>query len=367
MKFRYLLPLALALASGGAIAQVAPGSLLEPESYLQDTPNKRRAEAMTPRDTQAGEPLSNMATGVVIDRYIGEASRAPSRRWHNTMFVQNILHQGDPDPAKQGNPGAVLTVNKSLDLVTLPGRNITPLEPWADQVIAYVTGGQGRLDDGNQYWDLKEGVAFIIPPGQAHRLTNAGESTLRMLVYTQVMPQQGITPRQGILVRDTNLMAMSEENVHWSNMSKFVFQGSDGMAGRILLVYMGPQTIAGPHGHVPGTEEIWTKVSNGPSIMQIGSEIRQWRPNMAMKAPPNGHTVHAAINTSNSIQYWFYFAQFPPPPAQAAGRGGNAGRGGAGGRGALGAQPPSFPQQALTRATVAGRPLSSLPADAYKW
>ena len=63
-------------------------------------------------------------------------------------------------------------------------------------MIAYVTGGQGRLDDGNQYWDLKEGVAFIIPPGQAHRFTSVGDSTLKLLVYTQVMPQQGITPRQ---------------------------------------------------------------------------------------------------------------------------------------------------------------------------
>jgi mannose-6-phosphate isomerase-like protein (cupin superfamily) len=276
--------------------------------------------------------------------------------------VQNILHQGNPDPARPGNPGAVLTINKSLDLVTLPGRNITPLEPWGDQVIAYVTGGQGRLDDGNQYWELKEGVAFIIPPGQQHRFTNVGGETLKMLVFTQALPQ-GMAPRQGILVRDTNLMAMSEENVHWSNMSKYVFQGPDGMAGRILLVYMGPQTIAGPHGHVPGTEEIWTKVSNGPSIMQIGSEIRQWRPYMGMMAPPNGHTVHAAINTSNSMQYWFYFAQFPPPAAAPAGRGGNAGRGGAG----RGNQPPSFIQQALARATVAGRPLASLPADAYKW
>src|SRR6188508_1764384 len=148
MKFRYLLPAVLLLCCGGAIAQVAtPGSSLEPESYLQDTPNKRRAEAMTPRETQAGEPLSNMATGVVIDRYIGDAARAPSRRWHNTMFVQNLLHQGDPDPARQGNPGAVLTVNKSLDLVTLPGRNVTPLEPWGDQVIAYVTGSVTRSSD----------------------------------------------------------------------------------------------------------------------------------------------------------------------------------------------------------------------------
>ena len=63
MKFRYLLPVALLLASGAVFAQ-APGVTLEPESYLQDTPNKRRAEAMTPRGTQATEPLSNMASGL---------------------------------------------------------------------------------------------------------------------------------------------------------------------------------------------------------------------------------------------------------------------------------------------------------------
>ena len=46
--------------------------------------------------------------------------------------------------------------------------------------------------------------------------------------------------------------------------------------GRILLVYMGPMTIAGPHSHVPNTEEMWVKVTNGPALMQMGSEIRPW-------------------------------------------------------------------------------------------
>ena len=93
--------------------------------------------------------------------------------------------------------------------------------------------------------------------------------------------------------------------------------------------------------------------------MQMGSEIRPWRQNMGMLAPPNGRTVHAAINTSNQIQHWLYFGAFPrnPNPApQNAGRGAQPSN-----------QPPSFTQLALQRATIAGRPLSSLPSDAYKW
>jgi len=359
MKIRHLLPLSL-LACGMALAQgPAPSSLLEPESQLQDTP-KRRDEAIVPQTPQVTEPLSNMVTGVSIDRYIGDAAESPSRRWLNTMFVQNILRSGDPDTTRPGNPGAVLKMNRSMDLATLPARNVTPLTAATDQFILYVQSGQGRLDDGKLYWDLRPGIAVLVPVGAAHRFTNTGETPLKMLVLTQGTAEPPTAPRKDMLVRDTNLMGMSEENAHWSNMSKVVFGAGDGMAGggRILLVFMGPMTIAGPHAHVVGTEEMWVKVTNGPALMQIGSEIRPWRQNMGMLAPPNGRTVHAAINTSNRIQHWLYFGAFPrnPNPPQ-------AGRGG-GGRGS---QPPSFPQQAAERATVAGKPLSSLPPDAYRW
>jgi mannose-6-phosphate isomerase-like protein (cupin superfamily) len=364
MTFRRLLTLLLPLLlCGAAIAQtpVPPASLLEPESALQETP-KRREEFLTPLASQVTEPASNMATGVSIDRYIGEADKSPSRRWRNVMFVQNILRSGDPDPAKPGNPGAVLKNNRTMDLVTLPARNITPLTAATDQFVLYVESGAGRLDDGTSYWDLRPGIAVLVPPNAMHRFTNTGDAPLKMLVLTQITGPD-FTPRKDMLVRDTNLMAMSEENVHWSNMSKFVFQAADGMAGggRILLVYMGPMTIAGPHSHVPNTEEMWVKVTNGPALMQMGSEIRPWRQNMGILAPPNGRTVHAAINTSNQIQHWFYFGAFPPNP--------NAGRGGANaaGRGAQPSAPPSFAQAAAQRSNVAGRPLSSLPPDAYRW
>lgn len=366
MRIRRLLPVSLIaapllLAGAAALAQPS-ASLLEPESQLQDTP-KRRDDAIAPMAPQVTEPLSNMVTGVSIDRYIGDVAQSPTRRWRNTMFVQNILRSGDPDTTRPGNPGAVLKVNRSMDLATLPARNVTPLVAASDQFILYVQSGQGRLDDGSLYWDLRPGIAVLVPAGAMHRFTATGDAPLKMLVLTQGDAVPPTAPRRDMLVRDTLLMGMSEENAHWSNMSKVVFGAADGMAGggRILLVFMGPMTIAGPHAHVVGTEEMWVKVTNGAALMQIGSEIRPWRQNMGMLAPPNGRTVHAAINTSNQIQHWLYFGAFPPNPNPAPPQ---AGRGGAG-RGAN--PPPSFPQAAAQRATVAGRPLSTLPADAYRW
>lgn len=322
----------------------------EPETQLQDKP-LRQPGAEVPAMTGEREPPSNLQTAVTIDRYIGEAAKSPSRQWHNVMFTQNILRRGDPDPTKPGDSDAVLRYNKSLDLATLPAKNITTLAQFPDQFIIYIESGQGRLDDGKQFWDLHEGIAILMPPNALHRFTNTGTEPLKMLVLTYGM--ENVTPRKDILVRDTNLMAMTEDNVHWSNMSKYVFLGPDGLYenDHVLLVYMGPMTIAGPHAHTPPQEEIWTKVSDGPALMQVGSEIRSWTQNMSVLPPPNGKTVHAAINLSpDKIQYWFYFSRlrFTPLPSS-------------------GTPPNPFIAEAVSRSNVAGKPLSSLPADAYRW
>lgn len=333
----------------------------EPETQLQERPLRRPADEV-PTMNGEREPLGNMQTGVSIDRYIGDATKSPSRQWDNVFFTQNILRAGNPDPTKPGDPGAVLRYVRSVDLATLPGKNISPLIADPEQYIMYVESGQGRLDDGNQYWDLREGIAILMPPNAMHRFTNTGTDPLKLLVLTYGM--DGVTPRKDILVRDTNLMAMTEDNVHWSNMSKYIFLGPDGIfpGDHVLLVFMGPMTIAGPHAHTPPQEEIWIKVTDGPALMQVGSEIRHWTKNMGVLAPPNGKTVHAAMNLSDKIQSWFYFGRLnfgPPRPRnpEAARRIPNGFR----------FTPNPFIAEALARSTVAGKPLSSLPADAYRW
>jgi mannose-6-phosphate isomerase-like protein (cupin superfamily) len=359
MKTQFLLVSLLFGTSAFAQAPAQPTAPVqdllkgEPETQLQDM-RLRDPAAEVPSMTNVREPPSNMQTGVFVDRYIGDATKSPSRQWENVMFTQNLLRQGDPDPTKPGDPGAVLRYNKSLDLATLPAKNITPLSKLPDQFILYVESGRGRLDDGKQYWDLREGIAILMPPQAMHRFTNTGDEPLKMLVLTCGM--DGVTPRKDILVRDTNLMSITVPNVHWSNMSKNIFIAGDGISDqdRVLLVFMGPMTLAGPHAHTPPQEEFWTKVSDGPSLMQVGNEIRDWTPNMAVLSPPNGKTVHAATNLSpDRVQYWFYFGRLNFPD-----QGQN-----------FPVMPNPYPsaREAFVRATVAGKPLSSLPAGAYRW
>jgi hypothetical protein len=125
---------------------------------------------------------------------------------------------------------------------------------------------------------------------------------------------------------------------------------------RIYIVDMAPMTMAGPHAHVPNAEEGWVKITDGDALMELGSEIRRWPINVGFIAPPNGQTVHAAINISDSVQSWFYFARLNPnaqPRAAAAGANAGAGGGGrGGGRGGGAAIADS-----LVRSTIAGKPL----------
>jgi len=292
------------------------------------------------------EPPSNEKVGISIDRFIGNANEAPAHVTHDVMFSRTILSAGDPH--QPGDPGKVLRYNKEMALWTLPEHNVTPLTQMQEQLVLYVEKGEGRIDDGKQYWDLKPGIAILIPPNLAHRFTNTGDKPVQMLMLSRNLEPE-VTPRKDILVRDVNLLALTERNVHWSNMAKYVFLPPDGYypTEHMYIVYMNPMTIAGPHAHTAHQEEIWVKITDAPALMQMGSEIRRWPANAGFLAPPNGQTVHAAINNSNQMQAWFYYSRLAPPPVPGA------------------APAPSRPQnpaivEGVKRATIAGRPLSSL-------
>jgi mannose-6-phosphate isomerase-like protein (cupin superfamily) len=285
------------------------------------------------------EPPANNRAGIAVDLYVGDAARSPARISHDVIFTQSILSAGDP--ARPPAPGAALQFNKEVALATLQPLNVTPLVRMPEQIVLYVQSGEGRLDDGAQAWDLKPGIAVLIPPNQAHRLAASAGGPLKMIMYTR-MNEPGTVARKDILVRDVNIMVMTERNVHWSNMAKYVFLGPDGLAPQdhVYIVYMGPRTIAGPHAHSPGQEEIWVKLTDGPALMQLGSEIRPWPAYAGFVAPPNAQTVHAAINTSDEIQAWFYYSRLQPGPPERPAMPGNA-----------------VIAEALERSNVPGRPL----------
>jgi mannose-6-phosphate isomerase-like protein (cupin superfamily) len=313
---------ALLASSGVALAQPAPFA----------------ADPSAPRD-----PPSNDATGVQVDRYIGYADRAMPHVVYDVMLKRTILSAGSPDGG--AGPHAVMPYHKEVALLELGARNVTPLEHVPEQAVFYVESGEGTIDDGKQVWDVRPGIAVLIPPQHAHRFTSTGDMPLKLLLASQVMaPEDKL--RADILVRDVAKLAFTERNGHWANMVKYVFLGEDGLhdTDHYYIVYMPSWTIAGAHAHVPGVEEVWIKLTDGPSIMQLGSEVRPWPANSGFMVPPNGRTVHAAINNSEDMQAWFYFSRLsaaPPPPRPQPIAGAAA------------------VAEGVALATVAGRPLSA--------
>lgn len=257
-----------------------------------------------PRESEA-----NAVTGIVPERFIGDAALASPRIWGNAMLVRTILGKGDP--AQPGQPGALLIHKSEIVAASLEAGEATSAMQPAEQLIAYVKSGQGMLEDGSQRWPLRPGFAFLVPAGTAHRISAASDGPLKLTILAGP-PQAGATPSPAIIVRDTAKLLYVEQGAHWVNLSKAPFRD---VGERFLLVSMAPMTIAGAHAHVPGTEEAWVKLTAAPALLQVGSEIRWWKQDQGFVVPPNGRTVHAAINHSNERQTWFYFSTFPRPPA----------------------------------------------------
>ena len=289
-------------------------------------------ERLVPRESE-----SNAVTGIVPERFIGYAALSSPRIWGNAMLVRTILSKGDP--AQPGMPGALLIHKTEVVTASLEAGEATSLMRPAEQLIAYVKSGSGQLDDGQQRWPLRPGFAVLIPAGKAHRISAAGDGPLNMTIWAG-LPQAGATPSPLILVRATAKLLYVEQGAHWVNLSKAPFRD---VGERFLLVSMAPMTIAGAHAHVVGTEEAWVKLTPAPALLQVGSEIRPWLQDQGFVVPPNGRTVHAAINHSAERQTWMYFSTFPRQtnlpqrPAQPV--------------------DPAF-AEAVTAATIAGEPLA---------
>lgn len=289
---------------------VTAGALM---ASLLATAAVAQAPAAGPQQAVPRETLSNIQTGIYPQRYVGDASKSITRIARDTIMTRSVLTAGDP--MGPGANGAVLRYRKEVVLGSMMPGEATALEAMPDQQVIYIEEGTGTLDDGVKAWPLKEGLVLLLPGNVKNRFTATGDKPLKMLMMTEPAHTDEKASKV-ILVRDLSKILYIEQGAHWTNLSKAPFND---VGERFLIVYMGPQSIAGPHAHTPETEEGWVKISDGPTWLEMGSEIMPWTKNMGMIAPPNGQSVHAAINTSNSIQAFFYFATTrapgsPPPP-----------------------------------------------------
>jgi mannose-6-phosphate isomerase-like protein (cupin superfamily) len=305
-----------------------------------------RAQAPAAAAPAAAQPqridpsnTTNERSNIQIDQFIGDSANATGHLSHGGLLTRAMLRNGDPNVP--GPAGAVLEHRTQIARATLLPKHSTPLMGINNQFLFYVVSGEGRLDDGKMSWELRNGITMLIPPDVQRRFVNTSTDPLEMVMVE--WPANAIA-RKDILVRDVALLPFCEENAHWNNMSKCVFTQADGMTGRVLLVMLMPMTMAAPHPHVFGTEEIWTKITPGNSLTLLGSELREMPQYSSFLAPPNGNTWHGQINTSKTqVEMWLYVAGA-----------GNAGGRGQGAGAPTTSQVPTQPAAPVAPVTAAG-------------
>ena len=344
------------IASIGAFALTEIASRAQaPAAAPPQTPAAQALAAPPARGEAVNPEVSNERRNVQIDQFIGSPVNATGHLSHGGLLTRSILRSGNPNIP--GPPGAVLEYRTQLATAMLMPKNATALMSINNQFLFYVVSGEGRLDDGKNSWDLREGTAILIPPDVQRRFTNMSNEALEMVMVEWPANAQA---RKDILVRDANRMPYCEENAHWNNMSKCLFTADDGMTGRVLLVMLMPFTMAAPHTHSQGTEEIWTKLTPGNAIMLLGSELRDMPQFSAFLAPPNGVTWHGQVNTSKTqVEKWLYVAGGGGRPARQGGAPAPA-QAPAAGRGRGGPVNPNLLSRdpaAIEQATVKGAPL----------
>ncbi|SEB99332.1 cupin domain-containing protein [Terriglobus roseus] len=314
-------------------------------SYAQTPAATPPASAAPAAAGRAPAVRSNEDEGVSIDRFLRRPEDQPVHLSHGTLLIQQILGPGDPD--HPGAYGQVLQYRKNLATAKLlPGAQ-TPLETYPDSYFFYVKSGEGRLDDGKQMWDLKDGIAIMVPPSVPHRLVNTSDKPLEMIMLQWTA---GPDAKKALIVRNSYALPWCEENAHWNNASHCIFGTADGLVQgeRIYTVMLPPWSVSQPHSHPQGMEEVWTKLSPGTIPVLIGSELREMQQNSSYLVPPTGKTDHSNLNLSKDKTEWFlYIARSPvnpnaPPRPQ--GQGGGF------------AANPNLSRD-TTAATIAGRPL----------
>ncbi|MFC1551635.1 cupin domain-containing protein, partial [Candidatus Latescibacterota bacterium] len=142
---------------------------------------------------------------------------------------------------------------------------------------------------------------------------NAGADNPLTFYLVSEPTYEGFTPRTAITWHDEATSEYDVAGAHWCNANKFLIGRDDGQTTfqYVLDVRQFPYTMAQPHSHNAGFEEIWCTIS-GPGKTLLGKQLRDMPPGMAFKVPPDGKTPHAHINDSGETVRYFEFAIHGP-------------------------------------------------------
>ena len=218
-----------------------------------------------------------------------------------------ILTRGDA--LKPPKPGAVFDyLNRYSRAMLYPGTSTGQVTLTGEQHVYYTVCGEGTITAGRQKVVLSEGIAVLVPAGLRFTLIAHGDEPLALNLISEPVPD-GFKPRKDIGVMNVNTSPVTGTTAHWVHIGRRVFRPEDGLAtlASVSMIEFSPMTIAHPHSHRRGNEEIWTAVK-GTTIAFIDKQIWEQPPGTAYLVPPDSNTPHANINTSDEPAKMLYFA-----------------------------------------------------------
>lgn len=247
---------------------------------------------------QLNPKLYDPAVDPDIDMFMGDRMLSMPKNIHGSMVIRDILVKGESDPLHPVRKSACLTQLSSVSFASLEPRAHTDrVTLKGEQEIYYIQSGEGDLETAGKKFNLRNGVALLVPPGVEYTMSATGTEHLTM--YRIVEPvSASFKPRKDILVKD-EYESQSGNYSHWVYNVRGLFTKADGLAvlAGIAPVTLDPMTFGQPHSHSVGTEEVWIGLDGEISLL-LGKQLRKLPAGAAYEIPPNGMTSHANINAT---------------------------------------------------------------------
>ncbi len=312
MKKFFLSTIAFAVLCAAQMAAAPLSVAQQPAAPATPAAGGTQGGQNRPNDGVPREHPSNQASGVDIDRFVGDPYKAFTRVTNGGLNARTMLRRGDP--YNPGPMGAVLQYRDDLSLATLEAHFETAVYESPMIYFYYVQGGEGTIDSGpgTRSFKLKNGIGILVGPGVKQRFISTGEQQLSMIMLSW-LDNDGMTAPKEILTVDTIAKPFGTGRAHWVHMAKGMFNPQNGINTTMSAIYFPPMSYGGPHAHVEGVEEIWVKVGADEGYAILGSEIRKIVGTGAFLSPPNGKTPHSSMNLSqDSPSIWLYISRRAP-------------------------------------------------------
>jgi len=249
-----------------------------------------------------------------VDMFMGNWRNSMPRLMHGNLVFRDMLTALEgPDDLHPTRRGACLQYSEAISYATLePGAHARPKKGELDgmQQVFNVNSGCGVITSGDKTVELTADMAFILTPGLDYELTATGDDYMTFYVVTEKLPD-GFEANKTLKIADHRGEAPFM-SVHWANIDRGMIGGSDGMSqySGLTRVKLDAKTIAQPHSHDRGIEEIWI-ATEGDIELLFGKQLRRLPVGTAYRIPSTGKTAHANINTTDKMIKLIHMMKVP--------------------------------------------------------